>query len=280
MKTQPGDAWFEALSDPRSRLTIPLFAHQTVAPGWASSQPGLAEHLIYLVVRERGLGAVAGRAVELRPGSALWVPPRVPFHFKLARATSPIELYRLRLALVPGVRPKTALVPPFPGLFLLISEAMELRPLFESILLELQTRGTHHAHHLRGLLLAFTTGLVRLGEGKALARSGLSPAACAAIQARAGGADSSADLAAGLGYAPAYFTRLFRKTYGMPPRAWLVRERLRLAAQELLDSPVSIGDLAERAGYGDLFQFSRQFKRVHGMSPSAWRRAHGLREKN
>lgn len=53
---------------------------------------------------------------------------------------------------------------------------------------------------------------------------------------------------------------------------WLVRERLRWAAQRLSESDIAIGDLARQLGYPDIFSFSRQFKQVHGVSPRAHRR--------
>ena len=43
-------------------------------------------------------------------------------------------------------------------------------------------------------------------------------------------------------------------------------------AKELLrGTSLSVGEVAERAGYGDIFLFSRQFKRCAGLTPSAYR---------
>ncbi len=36
------------------------------------------------------------------------------------------------------------------------------------------------------------------------------------------------------GLSPDYFSRLFKHTFGLPPREWLVREKMRKAAQLLL----------------------------------------------
>lgn len=81
-----------------------------------------------------------------------------------------------------------------------------------------------------------------------------------------------AELAAVVGLSPDYFTRVFRQTYGLPPRAWLVRERVHAAARLLQESGQSVSKVADRFGYASVAQFSRQFKQVTGRSPSAYRR--------
>jgi len=78
-----------------------------------------------------------------------------------------------------------------------------------------------------------------------------------------------AELARALGLSPTWFARLFRRTYGCAPRAWLVRQRIGHAA-ERLQSAASIGAVASEFGYADLFLFSRQFRAVLGSSPRRW----------
>ena len=80
-----------------------------------------------------------------------------------------------------------------------------------------------------------------------------------------------AQLAAHLGLSADYFTRLFRKSYGISPRAWIVRERIKMAAVRLLESHLNIGEVAEEFGYSDIFFFSSQFKQVMGQSPRHYR---------
>lgn len=77
----------------------------------------------------------------------------------------------------------------------------------------------------------------------------------------------------GLRLTPDYFARIFRRTYGVSPRTWIVRERIKLAALRLTESQLSIGEVANEFGYGDIFFFSRQFKQVMGRSPRSYRRS-------
>jgi len=82
-----------------------------------------------------------------------------------------------------------------------------------------------------------------------------------------------AELATLLRLSNDYFTREFRRTYGMPPRAWLLRERMNAAARRLAESQSTISEIADELGYSDVFLFSRQFKNSFGRSPRAFRRA-------
>ncbi len=65
-----------------------------------------------------------------------------------------------------------------------------------------------------------------------------------------------------------YLTLLFRKAYGMPPQAYLMRLRMQ-QAQEFLDQGYGVAEAAALAGFSDLPNFSRQYKRVFGVSPSS-----------
>ncbi len=80
------------------------------------------------------------------------------------------------------------------------------------------------------------------------------------------------DLAATLDLTPDYFSRIFKHTYKISPREWLVRERIRLASLELTAPASSISQVAYHMGYPDVYLFSRQFKKVIGISPRDFRK--------
>lgn len=85
-----------------------------------------------------------------------------------------------------------------------------------------------------------------------------------------------AQLAAVLGFTSDYFTRVFRRSYGMPPRQWLAGERIRAVARALSDqgAAADIQVLAEAYGFSNPSHFARQFRAVLGESPARWRRRH------
>ena len=88
---------------------------------------------------------------------------------------------------------------------------------------------------------------------------------------------SPSDLAAELDLSPDYFARLFRKSFDLSPRAWLVDQRIRQAAAAMVNSTRTASQIAIDFGYDDVFLFSRQFKQVLGMGPLAYRRQNGSR---
>ena len=80
-----------------------------------------------------------------------------------------------------------------------------------------------------------------------------------------------ADLAAKASVSESYFNKLFRQTLNMSPRAYLRSRILQRALYLLAENRLSIGQISERLGYADQFQFSKQFKKHFGQSPRNYR---------
>jgi len=75
-----------------------------------------------------------------------------------------------------------------------------------------------------------------------------------------------------------HFLRLFSNVLGVTPHQYLVRSRLRHAAQLLADDTRSITEIALEVGFNDLSNFVRTFHRAAGVSPRRFRQAaHGDR---
>jgi AraC family transcriptional regulator len=83
---------------------------------------------------------------------------------------------------------------------------------------------------------------------------------------------SPSELAEVVGLSPDYFSRIFRRTYGTPPRDWLIRERIREASRMLTSTTLATYQVADHLGYANVSQFSRQFSQAMGMSPGRYRR--------
>ena len=71
---------------------------------------------------------------------------------------------------------------------------------------------------------------------------------------------------------PRQLQRVFTENAGMGFRSYLRRLRLSNAADLLLSTELSVGEIANAVGYGDGSQFAKSFKRAYGVSPS-WFRA-------
>jgi len=68
------------------------------------------------------------------------------------------------------------------------------------------------------------------------------------------------------------FREAFLKTTGRGPRQYIEEQRLERAARALLETSLSVNEIAAAEGYDDPYHFSRAFKRVMGASPRAYRR--------
>ena len=80
------------------------------------------------------------------------------------------------------------------------------------------------------------------------------------------------EVAATLGYSPAYLTNLVRQKTGRTLKQWIIERRMHKARQLLLDTEKAIAQIAEDTGYTDTGYFIRQFKQLHGTSPNTWRK--------
>lgn len=68
---------------------------------------------------------------------------------------------------------------------------------------------------------------------------------------------------------PGHFGRLFRAQYGLSPRDYLLRARMRRAAQ-LIDAGVGLQAVAAQVGIHSSSHFRAGFRRCLGMAPSEW----------
>ncbi|SDD58862.1 two-component system, response regulator YesN [Paenibacillus sp. UNCCL117] len=83
---------------------------------------------------------------------------------------------------------------------------------------------------------------------------------------------SREDLAAHVFLNPAYISRLFRKETGHSLSDFVLQERMKLAADWLLETDQPVSQIAVHLGYGNFSHFARMFKRVYGVTPQEYRK--------
>nr|WP_296077322.1 AraC family transcriptional regulator [uncultured Actinoplanes sp.] len=79
------------------------------------------------------------------------------------------------------------------------------------------------------------------------------------------------ELAGALHLAPGYLVRLFKSATGLPPMAYLSRQRVEQAATRLLHTDDPINKIGESVGWPDQNYFARRFKSHYGLSASTYR---------
>ena len=73
------------------------------------------------------------------------------------------------------------------------------------------------------------------------------------------------------GYSPSYFSRSFRKYFGINFVQYLQQVRLENAKQLLKSSTMTVAEISEKTGFQSLSYFSTIFKRETGVSPNQYR---------
>jgi AraC-like DNA-binding protein len=81
-------------------------------------------------------------------------------------------------------------------------------------------------------------------------------------------------LAEECGLSPRHFSRAFTQSMGLPPHRWLLKQRIEMAKQLLLDPARPLVDVALACGFTSQSHLTRVFSARVGRSPGTWRRRH------
>jgi AraC family transcriptional regulator len=71
---------------------------------------------------------------------------------------------------------------------------------------------------------------------------------------------------------PAHFQRSFKRAFGEPPHAYVIKRRLERARHLMVTTSESLSEIALSVGFSDQSHLCRRFQRAFGQSPSTWRR--------
>ena len=260
--------WLEHLGDPRSTLVLSGagYSDHRHRPVPLENRR-LDSHLLWFTVDHGFAGHVDGQRVELAPGTLSWFVPGTRHDFVIPQG---LRTDRVRIDLRWRGRGLS-----LPAPVMVASGAWHLRAPFEQLMLELAQPQPYGEQRQRQLVGALAVGTFR-AQDEAHGGRVLDLAQRLALQAYVAEHISAtitpADLARQVGLSPDYFSRLFKRSFGLAPRAWLVQERLRQAATLLVETSLNVGEIARDCGYRDLNLFSRLFRQHYGCSPRAFRR--------
>jgi len=78
-------------------------------------------------------------------------------------------------------------------------------------------------------------------------------------------------IASQYGFSCAYLTKIFKEHTGTSPGRYLKGYRIGIAKKLLMDSDLSVKEIARKVGFEDQFHFSKNFKNMVGISPLQFR---------
>ncbi len=268
--------WSECCLDPDTDLRVTLFGRTRVQATWTIAERRLEEHLMYFVMSGGYVGRAGRSRLRQGPGSLLWVPPGVEHAFSLAPGQALPTLYHLRFRVMDGGVSTTPHRSP-----LVLRKADALARPFTELYEEHASGWPDRALRFRARLGLLVSSIEHIGRS-ASTRPTLSTAQrrrlFAFIDEHSDTRLTAGELAEHLGLSLDYFTRLFRRSFGRPPRDWLLRRRIHEAGRRLEQPELSVTDVAHSLGYPDVYLFSRQFKAVTGTSPRRYRALFAGRE--
>ncbi|MDA3961701.1 MAG: helix-turn-helix transcriptional regulator [Planctomycetota bacterium] len=156
-----------------------------------------------------------------------------------------------------------------------VQRAPGLGPLLHLLLAEVRRFRSHRSEAIRSLLRLLTIEAKRASDNEQASERTLSPEAMyhmeQSVITEPGRTFTSADFADHFGYNRAYFAKLVHATYRAPFRSWLLRQRMRVAADLLTRTREPIAAIATQMGYLEATHFARRFKQVYGVTPRAYR---------
>jgi len=231
-----------------------------------------AYHVLEYVAEGRGRVVMDGRPSPLGPGTVLAYAPDTRLELRTDPA-APMLKYFFCLA-GPGAGARLRAAGVAPGTVRAVPAHAEIRSVAEDLVRDGQRTGGA-TDRICGLQLELL--LVRVADLVAWPRGGPRPAQEAFLRAKAV-LDTRLDRPLTLGEAArlagmdvSSMCRLFRRFQGTSPYQYLLRRKMNLAAEHLLETGGQVKAAAVRVGFTDPYHFSRCFKAVHGVPPSRLR---------
>lgn len=121
---------------------------------------------------------------------------------------------------------------------------------------------------------AVTEAMSETALGQGLSRRALTRA-CSFMEANLGEPLGLRDIAGAACVSRSHFARMFRRSTGYSPMAYLYRLRVERAKAMLIQGQASLAELSACLGFSHHSHFTRVFSRHTGMSPRTFRHRYG-----
>jgi AraC-like DNA-binding protein len=252
-----------------ARLELVMGGFEHCNPDYCVARTRFPYTSVEYIVSGHGTAVMGQQRHELSPGVVFAYGPHTAHEIRTAPNDVLVKYFISLKGAEVASRLRRCKVAP--GEARLLTPHVEIASAFESLLREGQRTGPHRAK-LCAALMEFL--LVKIEDTASLAahpneRAREAFLRCKAyIDAETENLRTLAEIARAVGAEASSVCRWFRRYEGMSPYQYLLRRRMNLAAERLVEHGGLVKETASRLGFADPFHFSHQFKAIHGVSPS------------
>ena len=249
-------------------LALVMGGREHCNPDYAISRRRFPFYGLEYVVAGRGSVELAGARHELGPGVVFAYAPAMACAIR-TDPREPMVKYFLSFAGT-GALGRLRRCGVAPGRTRQLAAHAEIASVLEDLVREGQRSGAL-AGRICGALFEFL--LLKIEDTATLVTHARDPAReaflrCKAlIDAQAERLGTLEEIARAASVEASSVCRWFRRYQGTSPYQYLLRRKMNLAAEHLVENGGLVKEAAQRVGFADPYHFSRAFKSVHGVAP-------------
>lgn len=262
--------FFLGLAPPGTRRSSLVFGgRETCNADYHVQRSRYAYHVLEYVAEGAGCVRLGGRSARLSPGAVFAYCPDTRCEIR-TDPERPMLKYFLCLQ-GSGVTRRLAQAGVTPGRVRIMATHAEVRSLFDDLIREGRHPGRFTAAlccSLLDVLLLKLADLATRPVRRGRPAEDLFLRCRSEIDARLEQAVTLEEVAAAVGMQPSSVCRLFRRFQGLSPYQYLLRRKMTLAAEWLVETGGPVKAAARQVGFDDPYHFSRCFKAVHGVAPN------------
>lgn len=294
MPAKRPEAWKELLT------TLRPYVRQSGdhrRPAWRIRARKLLDYLLVYIAEGTGRFVIDGVAYDARPGDLFWIPPDTVHDMEGFPPSMDCPFVHFDLVYRPGAGDWEGSIPA--GTLDLRSFGRRLHPplrhpavaalkgrirghtndrvgrLIRDVVAEHRRAQGFHQLRLSGMVLEIVAEILRGREGLPAAQHGRVPLleeAAAHMRDHAHEDAGVGEMAGFCELSPSRFRELFGRHFGCSPREYMSRARLRRAKELMIGSPLTLTEIARRAGFATVHSLSRAFRAAEGIAPREYRR--------
>lgn len=269
--------YYETTSDiarkQNAEMEAVLFGMEDCAPSHAYGPTLRPYHLFHFVTRGRGMLQIGGETFRLSEGDAFLIPAEQVAYYE-ASAAEPWSYSWVGLTGLRAERYVRQIQNLAPERYVL--RGMDTKKYASAIAKAAVLSGTSAVNYFRTEAVLFELMTYFAEDLPGLHNRRQAPSLADQIRyyidAKYHEKLSISAVAAHFGIHPNHLSRLFRETFGVAPKQYLLDLKLEKAASMLSDTDIPVSLIAETLGFDDPHAFSRQFKLHRGISPMEHRK--------